>query len=57
MRALFFFRLECVNIARSIGTNAPETRKGVPVISRLNLTDPSGFFTANNFILQPDDIL
>ena len=56
-RSVFVFRFERVDIARSIGIDTPETRKGVPVIYRLNLTEPAGFFTANNFIVQPDDIL
>lgn len=56
-RSVFVFRFERPDIARSIGIDAPETRKGVPVIYRLNLAEPAGFFTANNFIVQPDDIV
>ena len=33
------------------------TIRGVPVVYRLNLEEASGFFTANSFIIQPDDTI
>jgi polysaccharide export outer membrane protein len=56
-RAVLVFRFERTDIARSIGVTQPETRKGVPVIYRLNLEQPQGFFTANNFLIQAEDVI
>jgi len=56
-RAVLVFRFERPDIARSIGVNLPETRKGVPVIYRLDLEDPTGFFIANNFLIQAEDVI
>lgn len=56
-RAVLVFRFERPDIARSIGINLPETRKGVPVVYRLNLAEPQGFFIANNFIIQAEDVI
>lgn len=56
-RAVLVFRFERADIARSIGVTQPETRKGVPVIYRLNLEQPQGFFIANNFLIQAEDVI
>ena len=56
-RAVLVFRFERTDIARSIGVTQPETRKGVPVIYRLNLAEPQGFFIANNFVIEAEDVI
>lgn len=56
-RAVFVFRFETPVVAESLGVTVPRTTKGVPVIYRLNLAEPAGFFTANSFIVRPGDVI
>lgn len=56
-RSIFIFRFERPAVAQSLGLTQPETARGVPVVYRLNLEDAAGFFTANDFLIQPDDIV
>ncbi|WP_339913558.1 polysaccharide biosynthesis/export family protein [uncultured Brevundimonas sp.] len=56
-RAVLIFRFERPEVARALGLQQAGTDQGVPVIYRVDLTDPAGFFTANNFPVQADDIL
>ena len=56
-RAVLVFRFERPDIARSIGVDMPATRKGVPMVYRLNLAEPQGFFVANNFLIQAEDVI
>lgn len=54
---VMLFRFERPEVARALGVNLPVAAKGVPIIYRLNLRKPDGFFIANNFNMQADDIL
>ena len=56
-RSVLVFRFERPEVARALGVTLPETRKGVPLIYRLNLAEPAGFFTANNFVVQAEDVV
>ncbi len=56
-RSIFVFRFERPSTAAALGLTQPPTPRGVPVVYQLDLEDPAGFFTANNFIVQPDDIV
>lgn len=56
-RSVLVFRFERPEVAAALGLTQPATRRGVPVVYRLNLEDASGLFTANNFLIQPDDVL
>ncbi len=55
--AVFIFRFEREDIARALGATAEATPKGVPVVYRLDMRDPNGFFYAGNFEVQPEDIV
>ena len=56
-RSVLVFRFERPEVAQAIGLTQPALPRGVPVVYRLNLEEGTGFFTANNFMIQPDDIL
>lgn len=56
-RSVFVFRFERPEVAEALGVNQAPTARGVPLVYRLNLEDPAGFFTANNFHIRPDDVL
>jgi len=56
-RSVFVFRFERPEIARALGVTATPTRRGTPVVYRLNMSDPTSFFTASSFIIQPGDVI
>lgn len=56
-RSVFVFRFERPDVARALGVTTPAARQGVPVVYRLNLADPSGFFIANTFLIQSGDVI
>jgi polysaccharide export outer membrane protein len=56
-RSVLVFRFERPEVAAALGVTQPATLKGVPVVYRLNLEEASGFFTANAFVVQPEDII
>jgi len=56
-RSVLVFRFERPEVAEALGVTQPATLKGVPVVYRLNLEEASGFFTANAFVVQPEDII
>lgn len=56
-QSVLVFRFERPEVARLAGVALDPTSKGVPVIYRLNLTDPTGFFVANTFEIRPDDVI
>lgn len=56
-RSVLVFRFERPEVANALGIAGPRSDRGVPVVYRLDLADPAGFFIANNFIVQPDDVL
>jgi len=51
------FRFERPAVAAALGVAQPPSPRGVPIIYRLNLRDPQGFFVANNFGIRPDDLV
>jgi polysaccharide export outer membrane protein len=56
-RSVLIFRFERPELAQALGIAQTPTQRGVPVVYRVNLEEGSGFFVANNFEIQPDDIL
>lgn len=56
-RSVLVFRFERPEVAEALGLQQPATPNGVPVVYRLDLENPAGFFTARNFEVQPGDIL
>lgn len=56
-RSVLVFRFERPEVAEALGVTQPASIRGVPIVYRLNLEEPSGFFTANNFQIQPEDIV
>lgn len=56
-RSVLVFRFERPEVARALGLTQPATVRGVPVVYRLNLEDPAGFFTASNFEILSEDIV
>jgi len=59
VRGVFVFRFEDVGALPSdIAMNASATRDGrVPVIYRLDLSQPAGLFVAQDFAMRDDDVL
>ncbi|MFN3353626.1 MAG: polysaccharide biosynthesis/export family protein [Brevundimonas sp.] len=55
--SVLVFRLEDPAVAQAIGLTQPATPRGVPVVYRLNLREPAGFFTATAFEVRPDDVI
>lgn len=55
--SVLVFRFERPEVARALGLTQPPTPRGVPVVYRLNLASGSGFFVANTFRMQPDDVI
>lgn len=56
-RSVLVFRFERPEVAEALGVAQPTTIRGVPVVYRLNLEEATGFFTAGNFQIQPEDIV
>jgi polysaccharide export outer membrane protein len=56
-RWVMVFRFERPEIARALGVTAPPTIKGVPIVYRVNLRDPRGYFLAGNFNVDPNDLI
>lgn len=56
-RMVLIFRFERPEVADMLGIAQAPTPRGVPVVYRLNLAEPEGFFIANNFVMQPDDVI
>ena len=55
--SVFVFRFERPDVAKALGVQAASTPKGVPLVYRLDMKDPNGFFFAQNFEMQPDDMV
>jgi len=55
--SVLLFRFERPEVAAALGVRLPPTSKGVPVVYRLNLLKPAGFFVASNFEVRPDDLI
>ena len=56
-RAVLVFRFERPEVAEALGIRQAATPRGVPMVYRLNLEEAEGFFIANNFQVQAEDIL
>lgn len=56
-RMVLVFRFERPEAAQALGIAQAPTPRGTPVVYRLNLAEPEGFFIANNFAMQPDDVI
>jgi polysaccharide export outer membrane protein len=54
---VLLFRFERPEVAAALGVTKPATPKGVPIVYRLDLKKPDGFFIANNFYVRSDDLL
>jgi len=54
---VLLFRFERPEVAAALGVTTPPAVKGVPIVYRLNMRDPSAFFVAENFKIQAGDIL
>jgi polysaccharide export outer membrane protein len=57
--SVLVFRFERRDVARALGVSFPDVPglKGVPIIYRVNLRDPSGYFIANKFEVVADDLI
>ncbi|CAN5211485.1 N/A [soil metagenome] len=55
--SVLIFRFERREVAELAGVTMTPTSKGVPVIYRLDLSSPTGFFVANSFEIRPDDVI
>jgi polysaccharide export outer membrane protein len=56
-KSVLVFRFERPEVARSLGVTLAPTPKGVPIVYRLDLLEPEGFFIASNFTVQPNDLI
>lgn len=56
-RSVMLLRFERPEVARALGVNLPVTDRGVPIVYRLDLASSTGFFVANNFLVEPEDII
>lgn len=56
-RAVLVFRFERPEVAQALGLTQAATQRGVPVVYRLNLEEAEGFFIANNFEIEAEDIV
>ena len=54
---VMLFRFERPEVARALGLVFDPSAVRVPVVYSLNLRDPTGFFVAQKFEIQPDDII
>jgi polysaccharide export outer membrane protein len=58
-QSVLLFRFERPDVAKALGVSFPDIPglKGVPIVYRLNLRDPSGYFVAGKFQVDPDDLI
>lgn len=55
--SVLVFRFEEAGLASALGLAQTPTPRGVPVIYRVNLREPAGFFTASTFEVKPGDVI
>lgn len=55
--SVVLFRFERPEVARALGLDSQPTSRGVPVIYRVNLRDPTGYFVAGMFEVTADDLI
>ena len=58
-KSVLVFRFERPEVARALGVSFPDTPglKAVPIIYRVNLRDPSGYFIAGKFEVVANDLI
>jgi polysaccharide export outer membrane protein len=58
-RSVLVYRIERPEIAKALGVDFPSLPglTGVPIIYRVNLRDPSGYFVANKFEVVANDLI
>lgn len=58
-QSVLVFRFERPEVAKALGVSFPNVPglKGVPIIYRVNLRDPAGYFIANKFEVVADDLI
>ena len=56
-RSVLVFRFERPDVAQALGVTQPATVRGVPIVYRLNMEEASAFFTAETFVMRPDDTI
>lgn len=55
--SVLIFRFERPEVAAALGVRTPPSPKGVPILYRLNLRKAEGYFVANTFEMEPDDLI
>jgi polysaccharide export outer membrane protein len=57
--SVLIFRFERPQVAKALGVQFPDVPglKGVPIIYRVNLREPSGYFIAGKFEIFADDLI
>jgi polysaccharide export outer membrane protein len=55
--SVLVFRFERPDVASALGLSAAPSPKGTPIIYHLNLRNPEGLFIADQFEVEPDDII
>jgi polysaccharide export outer membrane protein len=58
-RTVLVYRIERPEVAHALGVDFPDIPglRGVPIIYRVNLRDPSGYFIAGKFEVVSDDLI
>jgi len=58
-KSVLVFRFERPEIAKALGVDVPNipALKSVPIVYRVNLRDPSGYFIANKFEVESNDLI
>ena len=54
---IFVYRHEPAKMLADLGKDVVGTESTQPVIYQLDLTDPRGFFLANNFFVRDNDVI
>ncbi|WP_243430068.1 polysaccharide biosynthesis/export family protein [Acetobacter sacchari] len=55
--AVFLFRFETPEVARSMGVSTPVTPQGVPIVYQLDMMSPTSYFLAQRVPLKGHDLL
>jgi polysaccharide biosynthesis/export protein len=55
--SVMVFRFERPDVASALGLAAAPSPKGVPIIYHLNLRNPEGLFIAQQFEVEPEDLI
>ncbi len=58
-RSVFVFRFERAEVAKALGVSFPDISglKSVPIVYRVNLRDPAGYFIAAKFQVAANDLI